>query len=388
MEKIEVDVLIYGGGVAGLWLLESLRNKNYSCLLIEKESLGDGQTIVSQGIIHGGVKYSLPGVFREDSIEEIKGMPERWNQLLRGESNPNLSNVKISSHDCYLWISKGLMGKLKSMFAGNGLSILNTKPEKIGRGEAPIWLEESASTIYRVKEPVIDTTSLLKELSKHNLDRIIYSNQENMNIDFEKDNVKSICFYDLNLKIYPGTVILTAGKGNKGLAKKMGIEEEIMQEKKLRQILVKNNIPKFYGHCIDHGVPQMTITSHSNHNGYIWNVGGRIAEDGDKIDKSLLIKNAREKLIKSLRGLDFSRSEIYTFDAVKSEMITKNNERPGSVGIYNKGNVYVGSPTKLALTPILIERLEERLPRSEIREKPIPNLIKEMKIAKTPWENL
>lgn len=57
--NLKTQVAIFGGGVAGLWLLNRLRQKNIDCVLIENKELGGGQTIYSQGIIHSGVKYAL-----------------------------------------------------------------------------------------------------------------------------------------------------------------------------------------------------------------------------------------------------------------------------------------------------------------------------------------
>ena len=59
--QLHIDILIFGGGIAGLWTLARLRKEGYSCLLLESNSLGAGQTIASQGIIHGGIKYALTG---------------------------------------------------------------------------------------------------------------------------------------------------------------------------------------------------------------------------------------------------------------------------------------------------------------------------------------
>ncbi len=54
-----IDVLLIGGGVAGLWALDVLTSRGLSCLLAEAGELGRGQTVASQGIVHGGLKYTL-----------------------------------------------------------------------------------------------------------------------------------------------------------------------------------------------------------------------------------------------------------------------------------------------------------------------------------------
>ncbi|WP_323150307.1 FAD-dependent oxidoreductase, partial [Pseudomonas oryzihabitans] len=56
------DILIVGGGVAGLWLNARLRRAGYATVLVETGALGGGQSGKSQGIIHGGTKYALTGM--------------------------------------------------------------------------------------------------------------------------------------------------------------------------------------------------------------------------------------------------------------------------------------------------------------------------------------
>ena len=58
---LPIDTLIFGAGVAGLWLLDELLRAGRDAWLIESRALGAGQTVASQGIIHGGLKYTLAG---------------------------------------------------------------------------------------------------------------------------------------------------------------------------------------------------------------------------------------------------------------------------------------------------------------------------------------
>ena len=48
------DIVVFGGGIAGLWLLNRLRDEGYDAILLEADGLGAAQTLASQGIIHGG----------------------------------------------------------------------------------------------------------------------------------------------------------------------------------------------------------------------------------------------------------------------------------------------------------------------------------------------
>ena len=42
--EVTVDVLIIGGGIAGLWTLARLQQAGYKAVLLESHSLGHGQT--------------------------------------------------------------------------------------------------------------------------------------------------------------------------------------------------------------------------------------------------------------------------------------------------------------------------------------------------------
>ena len=81
------DVIVFGGGVAGLWILNALAAKGYDALLMTDRELGAGQTLAAQGVIHGGLKYALGGKL-SDSSEALKAMPDRWRDCLAGRGDP------------------------------------------------------------------------------------------------------------------------------------------------------------------------------------------------------------------------------------------------------------------------------------------------------------
>ena len=96
-KKLTADIIIFGGGIAGLWALNYLNNLGYDAILLENNKLGSGQTIKSQGIIHGGLKYALNGVLTKET-ELISKMPNVWQSCLQGEGGVNLKDAKVISN--------------------------------------------------------------------------------------------------------------------------------------------------------------------------------------------------------------------------------------------------------------------------------------------------
>src|SRR5579864_1472944 len=142
---VQVDVLIYGGGIAGLWTLALLRHAGYSALLLENNALGAGQTIQSQGIIHGGLKYALPGVGDRASAKAIREMPARWKRNLEGLDIPDLSTATVHSEECLFWIPSGSRLGIKGKLDQLGLSFLQSKPRAVPKAEWPSILYSSSS---------------------------------------------------------------------------------------------------------------------------------------------------------------------------------------------------------------------------------------------------
>src|SRR2546428_7836284 len=83
--------------------------EGYSCLLLESRALGAGQTIASQGIIHGGVKYTLGG--EADASEALAAMPGIWRQCIAGKGPVNLKTAVVLSEHQHLWTTEGLLAR-------------------------------------------------------------------------------------------------------------------------------------------------------------------------------------------------------------------------------------------------------------------------------------
>ena len=119
---VDMDVVIFGGGAAGLWLLDELTRRGQCAVLLEANALGTGQSVAAQGIIHGGLKYTLQGMLTK-SATSIREMPALWRECLDGQREPNLSDVRRRSNECYLWRTDSLSSRLGMLGAQFGLRI-------------------------------------------------------------------------------------------------------------------------------------------------------------------------------------------------------------------------------------------------------------------------
>src|SRR4051812_10211533 len=166
---MRLDVLIFGGGAAGLWCLERFRGAGYHAVLLESAALGAGQTISAQGIIHGGGKYALRGVRDFAAVGATREMPARWRRSLAGKEDPDLSAVRVLSEHCHLWLPKGsALARVQSwgfMSVVAKAGLLSTPPEPLPESSWPEALRDSALAVYALAEPVISTGSFLKALA-------------------------------------------------------------------------------------------------------------------------------------------------------------------------------------------------------------------------------
>ena len=110
---IKSDIIIIGGGIAGLWIHHRLNDLGYHAILIEKHSIGNGQTLSSQGIIHGGAKYTLNGMLT-GAASAIADMPQRWLDCLAGLGEIDLSQTKLLTQHQLMWSTQSVSSKLTS----------------------------------------------------------------------------------------------------------------------------------------------------------------------------------------------------------------------------------------------------------------------------------
>jgi glycine/D-amino acid oxidase-like deaminating enzyme len=383
---MRIDVLIFGGGAAGLWCLDRIRAAGYVAVLLESTAMGCGQTIQAQGIIHGGGKYALRGVRDFAAVRATKQMPERWRRSLSGECEPDLRDARVLSDRCHLWLPRGsLVAWMQSFGFISVLSkagLLSTPLEAVPNSAWPEALRGSAFAVYSLAEPVVETGSLLRALSnRHRKCIFLY---DRALLQFARERVQ---IADLVLK--PRSIVLAAGVGNTELLQKAGIERSLMQRRPLSMVLLRGNLPSLFGHCVVGGKTHLTITTPAPG---IWQVGGEIAERlAGEENVERVRKAAMSEIRRCLPGLDFSHAKIAIYRAVRAEALTTDLRRPSGVHVSRAApHVLVAWPTKLALAPVLADEVFALL-RTDLQE---PGGYQERSlrdrvtppIARYPWE--
>jgi glycine/D-amino acid oxidase-like deaminating enzyme len=381
---MQLDVLVFGGGAAGLWCLDRFRRAGYHAMLLESKALGCGQTIQAQGIIHGGGKYALRGVRDFAAVRATSLMPERWRRSLAGREEPNLAGTEILSERCHLWLPRGsALARLQSWGAMSVIAkagLLATPLEKLPRHLWPGVLRDCALAVYALAEPVISTGSLLRALAAHHRRWIFL--YDSAAVKFSGDGIR---IDDIVLK--PRATILTAGAGNGELLRRAGIETELMQLRPLGMIVLRGNLPPLFGHCVIGGKTGLTVTAPVPG---MWQIGGELAERLAQEENSTTARAiAAREIRRWLPSLDWSRLEIAIYRAVRAEARTARVRRPSGVHASRvKPSLVVAWPTKLSMAPVLADEVFELLkdtlgsPGNCGEPPPWPK----PEVARYPWE--
>lgn len=395
---IDLDIAIIGGGVAGLWLANRLKTQGFNIALFERKALGSDQTMASQGMIHGGMKYTLSGMLTGAS-EAIADMPQHWRACLCGEGDVDLRATRILSDHFFLWSSDSITAKLSSFLAsiatrGRVDAVPDDRRPPLLRGQ------EFNGNLYRLADIVLDTHSLVTNLA-HNIEHscfLVDSAQTQLKKDASGRAFLHIRQGETVFEIHAQRFIFTAGQGNSALLQQLGETSPAMQLRPLQQVMVKHTHPfAFFGHCLGaETTPRLTISSHSlNKQEQVWYLGGKLAEQGAKLSSEELIEAAKAELAELIPWIDFDAADWATLPISRAEPLQANFARPDNAFIAPaKGcsNVFVGWPTKLTLAPNLANQALELLAQAGIvpSTKPataeLSHYFPKPPIAQTPWE--
>ncbi|WP_300731217.1 FAD-binding oxidoreductase [Pseudomonas sp.] len=385
---ISTDVLIVGAGVAGLWLNARLRRLGFSTVVVERESLGGGQSVKSQGIIHGGAKYALHGALTGAS-EAIADMPRRWREALAGDGELDLRGVRVLSEAHYLWSPGTLAGNLTSFFASKAV---RGRVDQVKGDQLPPALQNPRfkGKVYRLAELVVDVPSLIERLAGLAGDGLLAGQQ--IEPLFEHNELIGLRVDGRD--IHAQRIVFSAGAGNADLLSSAGISVPAQQLRPLHMVLVKGpSLKPLYAHCLGGGPkPRITVTTHPAANGeWVWYLGGDIAEaDGVAREPAEQIAVAQKELGNLLPWVDLSQAQWATLRVNRAEPAQSGLVRPDNAFLADQGRLLVGWPTKLALAPDFADRVLKALEHDGITPGNAPALpdFPRPPLGKTAWEQL
>lgn len=354
--KLDIDAVIVGGGIAGMWTLARLRAAGYNAILLEDDALGAGQTRYAQGIIHGGTKYALTGKLTASS-EAVATMPALWRACYAGTGEVDLSDATMISDAHYLWSTTNLASRITGFFASR---VMRARTTALARQQRPAIFQHNdfSGNIYRLDEPVFDTVSVLRALAEPWPRAVVAIRENRLTLTPGGIGIETVDGEQYEIRY--GKLILMAGPGNAALLALAGLSRPAMQLRPLKMVMVRGGITeKVFAHCMGAGInPRVTITSHTDNDGSIvWYLGGQLAEDGVDRSDEAQISVARHELAALLPWRPLDTAQWATLDIDRAEVKHPDGHRPDTFYVQQQRNIITAWPTKLALAPLLAQNV-------------------------------
>lgn len=369
------DIIIFGGGVAGLFIANRLQRAGYNLILIEKDRLGGGQTLASQGMIHGGQKYVLGGAGGHAGA--IAKMPARWDACFEGAGEVDLSGVKFLSGNQVMFSAGSFLSSLAVFTAAK---VVNGHTRKMARKEWPAVLKRGPA--YEMQEKVLETKSLITALAQ-NLKGRIFKGEVTALLPDGQVVVSGI-------PMRAAAVIFTGGAGNETALGLLNVKEQHTQRRPLRQVMVRPMRDALYGHGIT-GQPKpcVTVTSHPiGNNEYVWYLGGAVAEEGAVMTEAAALLLAKTEMKEIFPHIDWDNKEWASWYGDRAEPFDAEGHLPPGPSIQQRGKILLAWPTKMTFVPALADSVFERLKQNGINPsaQTPPPALDEAAVGSYPWE--
>lgn len=373
-----VDVVIFGGGVAGLWTRWRLEHAGYSTLLLEQSSLGHGQTIASQGILHRGTKYAFGKDVSQASMELLMAQ-EVWSRALKGADGPDLRRVAVLSPTTVMWTSESFLSRFTGAVAAG---VLKSDVRKLEGDARPAAFKAAPKgvNVWEIDEKVVDSSKLVRELA-----RSARGPMANLSHDshprWAMPGVLSWTEASGRSRAtHASAAVLCAGVGNESLISSLAATHsapgtagsQVSQRRPLHMVMMRGAPCDLFGHCIRElsDKPRLTVTSACDADSFVWYLGGSLAEDGVARDESAQIDAARSAVRECLPWVDCSRASWATLRVDRAEGRTATGKRPDTPIVSHisaAGQTLAVWPTKLALAPAAAGRVFDLLETAGVR---------------------
>lgn len=257
----------------------------------------------------------------------------------------------MASRMTAFFASKMLRGRIQRLKPANYPAPLNAKAFK-GR-------------VYQLEDLVIDAEALIERLAQPVANRLLSLDPARDRLQWNEDGLEHITL--AGTRIEPRLTVFCAGEGNQALlaqVQKQGLlTNEAVQLRPLKMLLVKHQLPPFYGHCIGaSNKPQLTVTSHQTGDGeYAWYLGGDLAEKGVERTDEAQIVEGKALLDRLFPWINFTKAKFATLDINRAEPKQHQLVKPDNAYAKRDKQVMIAWPTKLTLAPDLADRVTKQL---------------------------
>ena len=383
-----LDIAIFGAGLAGLWTLARLRQAGYRVALFERTAIGGVQSIASQGIIHGGTKYALTGKLTGSAMA-IGEMPGIWRAALAGDGEVDLRGVRVLSPHQYLWTTGSLASGMAGFFAGK---VMQSRMQPLARRDFPAPFDAPGfrGQVYRLDEPVIDPQSLARAFAEQHGDAC---HRVDAATTLERDGEGWTIDLRGGARVRARLLVLTAGAGNADLLAAAGRDTPRMQRRPLHMLMVRGELPRLYAHCLGASAnPRLTVTSSDGPDGdIVWYLGGQVAEEGVTRSVADQVQAGRAELAQLLPWVALDDTRWATLSIDRAEQAMPGGHRPDDVAVDVSDGIVTCWPTKLAFAPrvarlvmeaVVAAGLSPYAGQQERLDIPAPPL------ARLPWDEV
>jgi len=344
MDKIDVDVAIVGGGIAGLWIANLLLRRGIDVALCEGDAVGGGQTGAAQGIIHSGAKYALDGA-ATSTAQAIAPMAARWRRCLSGRGEIDLRGLPLLAPHCHLWVPNAPHERPTTAFSAAS----RAGAELVAPRDYPAPFKPGAGTLLRLTDFVVDVPALCQRLAQPLGERLVKMRVQAGDVAVAGGNVEAL--RNDASAVRARRFVFAAGTGNAALAAAAGCPVP-MQRRPLQQVIARGPGPvPIFVHCLADGMaqPALTITTHANRH----IIGGGLAEAGATRSKRAQVAAARRALCAALPALDWRERRFDTLRIDRAEPAQAQGARPHQAFVVARGNCLTVWPVKLTFAPLL-----------------------------------
>ena len=388
----EIDVAVFGGGIAGLWLLNRLRLAGFDALLFEKNSLGSGQTLASQGILHSGVKYAFDQV-KGSPNQTLSSMPKIWLECIAGGGEVDLRGTQTLAETQMIFTTGGFTGKIVSAVAGKAF---RSSFSALERKDFPAVFQgrEFKGDVFRLQEPVLATKTVVTALRDHadktGQGRATLRGRVK-EVRREGDSIKELVFDDEHsTRIRPRACIFTAGEGNEWFAEQLGLDRDKATQRRPVRMFLAHGVPhRLYAHClIAEPKPRVTITTHDLNGENVWYIGGNIAEKTVGLEVNESLRMVRAEMNALFPAIDWSKVRWAIYDVDRAEPASS-KLLPGGPALKIVGNAALAWPAKLVLAPALASQTLTWLEQIKISpsHKTTDVSLPSAEVGQYPWED-